>query len=104
MQRFLFSTNPMAKSILSSTSPYKCLALYFVLNLFLTLFNKAILLDFRFPWTLTAVHTLCSAIGATVLWLGGSFKPTKLSFQENLVMLVTSVLYTINIAISNVSL
>ncbi|KAI9287029.1 triose-phosphate transporter family-domain-containing protein [Umbelopsis sp. AD052] len=61
-------------------------------------------MDFRYPWTLTAVHTFCSAVGATTLWLRGSFTPTKLSFQENVVMLAISVLYTINIAISNVSL
>lgn len=99
----LFSTT-MAKFSFSSTSPYKWLALYFVLNLFLTLYNKVILMDFRYPWTLTAVHTFCSAIGATTLWLRGSFTPTKLSYQENVVMLAISVLYTINIAISNVSL
>lgn len=94
----------MGSSTFSGSSTYTYLALYFALNLFLTLFNKAILIDFQFPWILTAVHTFCSAIGATTLRMRGSFKPSQLSLKENMVMLAISVLYTINIAISNVSL
>jgi len=80
------------------------LTLYFVLNLSLTLFNKAILNDFGFPWTLTAIHTLCGAIGSYSLCLAGLFTPAKLGDHENMVMVLFSVLYTFNIAISNVSL
>ncbi|CAO3660123.1 unnamed protein product [Umbelopsis ramanniana] len=80
------------------------LTLYFVLNLSLTLFNKAILNDFGFPWTLTAIHTLCGAIGSYSLYLAGVFTPAKLGDHENMVMVLFSVLYTFNIAISNVSL
>ena len=88
----------------SVDSRYVWLGLYFAFNLSLTLYNKAILLDFRYPWTLTAIHTLCGAIGCYILYFLGYFTPVKLGEQENMVMLMFSVLYTINIAISNVSL
>ncbi|KAI9028201.1 TPT-domain-containing protein [Phycomyces nitens] len=85
-------------------SKYAWLGLYFILNLSLTLYNKAILIDFRYPWTLTAIHTLCGSVGCVLLYLAGYFTPAKLGNQENLVMIMFSFLYTINIAISNVSL
>ncbi|CAO3590790.1 unnamed protein product [Absidia cylindrospora] len=82
------------------------LGLYFFFNLTLTLYNKVILslFDFPYPWTLTAVHTLCGAIGSFMFWKADLFTPTQLGDCENMVMLMFSVLYTINIAISNVSL
>ena len=46
---------------------YTWLALYFVCNLTLTIYNKAVmqLVGFHFPWALTAVHTLsrCVIVG-----------------------------------------
>ncbi|KAI8326873.1 triose-phosphate transporter family-domain-containing protein [Blakeslea trispora] len=82
------------------------LAMYFFLNLGLTLYNKVIMamFQFPFPWALTAIHTLCGTIGSYVFWKMGLFKPDTLRERENMVMLMFSVLYTINIAISNVSL
>ncbi|KAI8380909.1 uncharacterized protein BYT42DRAFT_593013 [Radiomyces spectabilis] len=82
------------------------LTMYFFFNLGLTLYNKVILslFDFPFPWTLTAIHTLCGAIGSYAFWKFNLFTPSKLGEKENMVMLSFSVLYTINIAISNVSL
>lgn len=87
-------------------SSFVWLALYFVLNLALTLYNKIILsvFQFPFPWTLTAIHTLCGAIGSYIFWKTGVFTPAQLGDRENLTMLLFSILYTINIAISNVSL
>ncbi|KAL0077009.1 triose-phosphate transporter family-domain-containing protein [Phycomyces blakesleeanus] len=92
----------MAKQVVDSK--YAWLGLYFILNLSLTLYNKAILIDFRYPWTLTAIHTLCGTAGCYLMYLAGYFTPAKLGNQENLVMIMFSFLYTINIAISNVSL
>ncbi|KAL1925749.1 uncharacterized protein VTP21DRAFT_632 [Calcarisporiella thermophila] len=85
---------------------YNWLVLYFVLNLFLTIYNKIVmqLFDFGFPWTLTGIHTLFGTFGAVACLKLGYFRPTKLGDRESLIMLVFSVLYTINIAISNVSL
>lgn len=85
-------------------SGYMWLGLYFILNLSLTLYNKIILNNFKFPYSLTAIHTLCGSIGCYLLYLMGVFKPAKLGDRENLIMILFSVLYTINIAISNVSL
>ena len=85
---------------------YTWLAMYFFLNLTLTIYNKAILSTFHFgfPWTLTGIHTLCSGIGAYIMGRMGYFTPAQLGEQENMVMLMFSFLYTLNIAISNVSL
>ncbi|KAG0201595.1 UAA transporter [Mortierella sp. GBA30] len=85
---------------------YTWLAVYFCLNLTLTIYNKAILSTFNFsyPWTLTGIHTLCSGIGAYIMARMGYFTPAKLGEHENMVMLMFSFLYTLNIAISNVSL
>lgn len=85
-------------------SGYMWLGLYFILNLSLTLYNKIILNNFKFPYSLTAIHTLCGSIGCYLLYFMGAFTPAKLGDRENLIMILFSVLYTINIAISNVSL
>ncbi|KAK9693235.1 hypothetical protein K7432_014012 [Basidiobolus ranarum] len=60
--------------------------------------------SFKFPWTLTGLHTLCGAVGSYMFYLLGIFKPRRLGERENTIMLAFSVLYTLNIAISNVSL
>ncbi|KAL1934066.1 hypothetical protein VTP01DRAFT_6248 [Rhizomucor pusillus] len=93
-----------SKAILDSSMVW--LALYFFFNLALTLYNKVILslFQFPFPWALTAIHTLCGAIGSYIFWKCNIFTPAKLGERENIIMLLFSVLYTINIAISNVSL
>ena len=104
-----------------SDSPTTWLGLYFALNLSLTLYNKAILIHFPFPYTLTAVHALCGAIG-TFLWLRRtstssasiSTGPKQLEYSHHdwpsvsggqmVVLLLFSFLYTINIVVSNASL
>ncbi|KAF9971057.1 UAA transporter, partial [Modicella reniformis] len=84
---------------------YSWLAMYFFLNLALTIYNKAILSTFQFgfPWTLTGIHTLCSGVGSYIMGRMGYFTPAQLGEHENMVMLMFSFLYTLNIAISNVS-
>lgn len=77
---------------------------YFALNLTLTIYNKALLGGFRFPWLLTAVHCSCVSIGCSALLQRGWFKLTELSTSHNLILVAFSVLFTLNIAISNVSL
>ncbi|KAF9111200.1 UAA transporter [Mortierella sp. AM989] len=66
---------------------YSWLAMYFFLNLTLTIYNKAIL-----------------SLGALIMGKMGYFTPAQLGERENMVMLMFSFLYTLNIAISNVSL
>ena len=51
---------------LSQSEPF-WLALYFLFNLGLTLYNKIVLVTFPFPYTLTAVHAFCGSIGCYVL-------------------------------------
>lgn len=80
------------------------LAAYFALNLGLTIYNKAVLGSFRFPWLLTVLHASCVSIGCTTLLLSGHFSLSKLNPRENLILVAFSFLFTINIAISNVSL
>ena len=81
--------------------------LYFAANLLLTLHNKWVLsrLQFNFPWTLTALHIGISGVGAYFL-LNYYYHvtPTKLSRDAMVKLLLFSVLYSVNIAISNVSL
>ena len=102
------------------------LALYFALNLWLTLYNKSVLIHFPFPYTLTALHALCGTIGASILLrlqgpdlsastsMGGATQKSswsffrritpELSLGESIVLFFFSMLYTINIVVSNASL
>lgn len=80
------------------------LILYFFFNLGLTLYNKGVLVRFPFPYTLTAIHALFGSLGAAILAHFRVFTPPKLRGNETTVLLVFSVLYSINIVVSNVSL
>lgn len=80
------------------------LAGYFTLNLVLTIYNKAVLGGFAFPWLLTALHTSFVSVGCYLLMLRGWFSLTQLDWHQNLVLVAFSFLFTLNIAISNVSL
>ncbi|EPQ51849.1 TPT-domain-containing protein [Gloeophyllum trabeum ATCC 11539] len=78
--------------------------MYFCFNLGLTLYNKGVLVRFPFPYTLTAIHALCGSIGGYFLLARGMYVPAKLSSQDNAALVAFSVLYAMNIAVSNVSL
>ncbi|KAF8065238.1 triose-phosphate transporter family-domain-containing protein [Lyophyllum atratum] len=84
--------------------PSTYLALYFTLNLSLTLYNKSLLINFPFPYTLSALHALCGSIGSLILVRNGSIPVPRLNTHETLILLAFSGLYTINIIVSNVSL
>ncbi|KAI8803140.1 triose-phosphate transporter family-domain-containing protein [Cladochytrium replicatum] len=82
---------------------------YFFLNLSITIYNKVILqmFKFKYPWLLTALHAFCSVIGAYLTVYQNVFDAQRRraeSVQDLFVMLAFSVLYTVNIATSNVSL
>jgi hypothetical protein len=53
---------------------------------------------------LTALHAGSASLGCYVLLLRGAFSLTKLSRSENAVLVIFSFLFTVNIAVSNVSL
>jgi hypothetical protein len=80
------------------------LALYFCFNLGLTLYNKGVLVQFPFPYTLTAIHALCGSFGGYALLCSGAFVPARLNSKETAALVAFSVLYSVNIAVSNVSL
>ncbi|KAK9475085.1 triose-phosphate transporter family-domain-containing protein [Dipodascopsis tothii] len=88
----------------SLRTKYIWLAVYFFFNLALTIYNKAVLGHFPFPYVLTGIHALCGTIGCLIFYLKGHFTLTTLSERENITLFFFSLLYTINIAISNVSL
>lgn len=80
------------------------LALYFCFNLGLTLYNKAVLIHFPYAYAVTALHALCGSIGGFALLRLGMYVPAKLTDTDNMALLAFSSLYTINIAVSNLSL
>ena len=90
----------------SGISDYQAfwLILYFVLNLVLTLYNKVLLVSFPFPYTLTAIHALFGLAGGTYLRLIEVYKPRSLCGSDHIVIVTFSILYSVNIAISNASL
>jgi hypothetical protein len=88
---------------ISDSKPF-WLALYFVFNLGLTLYNKDVLLRFPFPYTLTALHALSGTIGGYFMLSSGAFRPARLSAMQSMVLAAFSLLYAVNIAVSNVSL
>jgi hypothetical protein len=79
---------------------------YFLLNLLLTLHNKLVLSSFPFPYLITSIHTLCTAFGVRFLRSRGAYVPAviRMRSREGVVLAMFSVLYTMNIAASNVSL
>ncbi|KAF8861985.1 TPT-domain-containing protein [Acephala macrosclerotiorum] len=87
-----------------ATTKFAYLSVYFLCNVGLTIYNKAVLGHFAYPWLLTALHTGSASIGCYVLLLRGDFILSKLSSREHVTLVLFSFLFTINIAISNVSL
>lgn len=91
----------------STSQKYAWLGAYFAFNLAVTLFNKVILDVFPFPYLLTSVHALCGVLGCLALRRLGYFPSslmTRLTDEEEVTLVLFSVLYTVNIAVSNVSL
>jgi len=91
---------------LAGVSNYQAfwLTLYFILNLALTLYNKALLISFPYPYTLTAVHSFFGLAGGTCLRLRNVYQPRSLWGSDHVVLVAFSFLYSVNIAISNASL
>ena len=86
-------------------SSYNWLLAYFFFNLALTIYNKLVLNgNFPFPYTLTAIHALCGAIGSWICLERNVFSMPQLTARESIQIILFSVLYAINIITSNVSL
>ncbi|KXT14843.1 hypothetical protein AC579_4082 [Pseudocercospora musae] len=97
-------TDAAAENYVSTRAKLLFLAAYFFLNLFLTLSNKSVLGTARFPWLLTAVHCSATSIGCFAMLAMRALTLTPLGLRENLTLFAFSFLFTLNIAISNVSL
>ncbi|KAG8905167.1 UAA transporter [Tulasnella sp. 403] len=95
---------PPVKSFTSYGSGFVWIGLYFIFNMGLTLYNKTVLVHFPFPYTLTALHTFCGTVGCMWLRQTGYFTPARLTPRQNVTLALFSVLYTLNIAVSNISL
>ncbi|KAK3393969.1 TPT-domain-containing protein [Podospora didyma] len=98
------SSQPESEFTTSTVTKLSYLAVYFMCNISLTIYNKMILGKFGYPWMLTALHAGSASIGCYILLMRGHFTLTKLSVQQSSVLMLFSVLFTINIATSNVSL
>lgn len=98
--------SPILQSFVSAISNSNAfwLVLYFVFNLGLTLFNKSVLMSFPFPYTLTASHALCGSVGGYVLSQNGAVVKSNLGPKDTAALVAFSVLYSVNILVSNVSL
>ncbi|GJJ16134.1 hypothetical protein Clacol_010414 [Clathrus columnatus] len=99
----LFSFNSRKCRRFFNSEPF-WLLLYFLFNLSLTLYNKLVLVRFPFPYTLTALHTFSGTLGSYLAMEFNYFTPSNLSKRETFLLSLFSLLYTINIAISNLSL
>jgi hypothetical protein len=96
------TTSPLPRAQYSS---FTWLTAYFVCNLALTIYNKLVLAgDFPFPYTLTAIHCFFGTVGSLVCLKRGVFTQIRLTQSETAIVVLFSVLYTINIIVSNVSL
>lgn len=97
------SATPLEYTV-STSKKLTYLGLYFLLNLSVTLSNKALLRNASLPWLLTFSHTFATSIGCSMLLATGQMKLSKLTLRDNLILVAFSTLFTVNIAISNVSL
>ncbi|CAH7690851.1 triose-phosphate transporter family-domain-containing protein [Phakopsora pachyrhizi] len=98
------SVRPRSNLSVQLDSSVAWLIYYFAFNLGLTIYNKTVLISFPFPWTLTAIHTLAGTIGTQLALRLGYFQPARLNRRHSVILISFSILYTVNIAISNLSL
>ncbi|CAL8575140.1 hypothetical protein XPA_001082 [Xanthoria parietina] len=85
-------------------SKVQVLLLYLAFNLGLTLYNKAVMIKFPFPFLLTALHAASGMVGTQILLSRGIFTLKTLTGRDTAMLSAFSILYTANIAVSNVSL
>lgn len=84
-------------------SPTVWLGLWLLNNVAVTLLNKAAFssVHFNYPMTLSLIHMLCSGLGCKIFYT----RTTKaLSWEAKKQILLFSVVFTLNIAVGNVSL
>ncbi|ERF71085.1 hypothetical protein EPUS_07757 [Endocarpon pusillum Z07020] len=82
------------------------LLFYFSFNLALTLLNKLLLEKVKFPYLLTALHAGASWLGCAVILRKSSsgIRMQNIRLVDSVNLVLFSILYSVNIGISNVSL
>jgi hypothetical protein len=80
------------------------LGLWLLNNVAVTLLNKAAFasVHFNYPMTLSLIHMLCSGLGCRIFYTRSSTK--TLSSEARNQILLFSIIFTLNIAVGNVSL
>lgn len=92
------------ESTISARVKLVLLAGYLALTIAITLSTKSVLSRLQAPWILTALHSAFSAVGCNLLMQSRGRKYSKLSLRDNIVMAAFSSLFTVNIAVCNMSL
>ncbi|KAJ5595667.1 hypothetical protein N7450_002125 [Penicillium hetheringtonii] len=87
-----------------NTVKFLWLTAYFGFSMGITIYNKFILGSFKAPWLLTCLHTTFSSIGTFIMMKRGYFQLSELGRKEHFILVAFSVLFTSNIAMSNLSL
>lgn len=82
------------------------LAMWFGLNVGLTILNKAVFASFSFPYpiTLSCVHYIVSGLGAHLCLVMGGIKSAKLDWKGYKGMFMFSVIFNTNILLGNASI
>lgn len=75
------ATTAATAATATPTGYWYYVGLYLMFNLALTLFNKAVLDDLPYPYTLTAVHAASNVIGCTIARLYGLYVGVCLQFR-----------------------
>uniref|UniRef100_A0A0G4GTN5 Sugar phosphate transporter domain-containing protein n=1 Tax=Chromera velia CCMP2878 TaxID=1169474 RepID=A0A0G4GTN5_9ALVE len=90
----------------SGASGTTVLAIWFFLNLLITLYSKAVFSIHKFPYPLlmTAVHIVCTSIGVEVFAMAGMFEPAQLDLNGWVQIVKFSFVFTLNVWLSNASL
>eukprot|EP00922_Rhytidocystis_sp_ex-Travisia-forbesii_P058107 GHVS01085953.1.p1 GENE.GHVS01085953.1~~GHVS01085953.1.p1 ORF type:complete len:533 (+),score=56.61 GHVS01085953.1:39-1637(+) len=100
------SEGTVASNRSSSLTGWVCMALWFMLNIVMTIYGKALFSIYRFPYPLllTAIHMGSTSIGVFVLELVGVHTPRRISWHTFHRLLWFSLLFSANIWLSNASL
>ena len=82
------------------------ISVYFIFNLLVTFTNRSIIISTSSPYLLTAAHAAASYISATILarWQNGRLLLLGRSTMLNPRLMLFSILFTVNITLSNYTL
>eukprot|EP01066_Platyproteum_vivax_P016264 Platyproteum_vivax@DN7066_c0_g1_i2.p1 len=90
----------------SERTAFGWLSMWFLLNVVITLYSKAVFLKYNFPYPLimTTIHMVFTALGVNVCGWIGIFEVKPLSDSAWRTMMWFSILFTVNIWLSNATL